>query len=295
MTTPVNNVDDILVPREQAMLANEQIPAQPAPPELEQPQEPVRVVPEEDKKASIPEQEPVPQDDPYQEAAKAEPDPVKAEKSPIDEYGNPVEKPRMYTEEELQQRIRERLSRGKHQEPVTQQQVNQEAKNFTPDPNSDESWEVQLEAFVERTIDKRQKKLSEQEWQAQEQARQSEFEDKFTSGMGKYQDFHQVVSKVPITNGVMLASRALDNPAAFVYAAAKLHPQELERISKISDPYAQSAEVGRLHERMVKARNAVSKAPKPIEAPKGDVPQNSYTRPPLEALIEQHAKQKRAR
>lgn len=295
--TEVNNIDGVLVPREQAMLANEQIPAQPAQPALEQAQEPVRQAEVEPEVNEPSEKQEVVDETDNKPVTETENKEVTSDK-PIDEYGNPVEKPRMYTEEELQQRIRDRLSRGKHMEQPQQQQqqqVQQAAKDFTPDPNSEESWETQLEAFVEKTIEKRQTKMQQQQWQEQEKARQADFEAKFTTGMEKYQDFHQVVSKAPITDGIMLASRALDNPAAFIYGAAKLHPQELQRISQIGDPYQQAAEVGRLHERMVKARNVASKAGKPLEAPKGDIPQKSYTKPNIETLIEQHAKQKRAR
>jgi len=215
------------------------------------------------------------------------------EESPIDEYGNPIEKPKMYTEEELQQRIRERLARGRYAEAPPPQQVQQAAKDFTPDPNSDESWETQLEAFVEKTIDKRQAKLSEQQWKQQEAARQAEFEEKFTTGMSKYQDFSQVVAGKDITNEIMLAARALDNPAAFIYGASKLHPQELTRIAQIKDPYAQAAEVGRLHERMVKAKNTASKAGRPLEVTKGDMPAVKNTdRPGIDVLIRQHEQQK---
>lgn len=291
MTTEVKNVDDILVPREQAMIANAQIPAQPANEVKEQVQEP--------KKVDVPIEKEVPQEEPESLSEAAEEENVveatdKTDKI-IDEYGNPVEKPRMYTEEELQQRIRERLSRGRHADQPTQQQVQQASDGFKPDPNSEDSWEQQLEAFVDRTIEKRERNLSEKQWRAQEQARQAEFEAKFTSGMGKYQDFHQVVAGKPITDTMMLAARNLNDPAAFIYGASKLHPQELERISRIADPYAQAAEVGRLHEKMVKAKKTASQAGKPLEAPKGDVPQKVYSRPSLETLIDQHAKQKRAR
>lgn len=294
-----SNIDGILVPREQAIIANQPIPAQPMNPALEQRQEPARQA-EEVKVDHINEPvkevpaAPVPEPEPEELPIAAETEEKVATDRPIDEYGNPLAKPRMYTEEELQQRIKDRL-RGRYAEQPTIQQTQQAAKDFTPDPNSEESWETQLESFVEKTIEKRQQKLNQQAWQQQEQARQAEFEGKFTAGMGKYADFNEVVGKATITDGIMMAARALDNPASFVYAASKLHPQELSRIAQISDPYAQAAEVGRLHERMVKSRNAVSKAAKPLEVPKGDVPQNQYVRPSIDQLIDQHARQKRVR
>jgi len=207
------------------------------------------------------------------------------ESSPIDEYGNPVEKPRLYTEEELNQRIRDRLSRGKYaeqeqqqyrpQQPnnYTQQQVNQaKADGFEHDPNSEETWDQQLKGFMNQVLDEREANRAEQQWRQQETAKQAEFQDKFSSGMSKYNDFHQVVAGKPITDSMMLATRNLDNPAAFVYGASKMHPQELDRISRINDPYVQAAEIGILHERMVKERKGITNAPKPIQAPRGDVP-----------------------
>jgi hypothetical protein len=213
----------------------------------------------------------------------------------IDEYGNPIEKPRMYTEEEVQQKIRERLSRGHYAKQQTQQQTQQiqkEAENFQPDTNSEETWEVQLERFIENTIEKRQNRHYEENWRKQETLRQAEFEEKFSNGMNKYKDFNQVVAGKPITNTMMLATRNLDNPAAFVYGASKLHPAELDRISKISDPYVQAAEVGRLHEKMIKERKVISSAGKPLETAKGDMPMKDSGKIPIDVRIMQHAKQK---
>lgn len=282
----VNNVDAILVPREQAMLANETIPPQPVDPEIGT----ITPNPEPEAAPITPEVEAVAPTAPETKPVET---PVEVSDSPIDEYGNPVEKPRMYSEDEVNRLIRERLSRGKFAEAPTPQQAQQAAKDFTPDPNSEETWETQLETFIEKTIEKRQTKLSQQQWQEQERVKQADFETKFTTGMSKYQDFHQVVAGKPITNDMMLAARSLENPAAFIYGAAKLHPQELARISQIADPYTQAAEVGRLHERMVKTRNTATKAAKPLETVKGDVPINRTSdRPNLDTLIRQHEKTK---
>lgn len=296
MTNQTHSVDDLLVKVENAQLGVE-IPTANIPENIPETQEtapeadlsgdgPADEVasPPSEAESQAPEQEAPPESEAKQE--------VVAE-SPIDEYGNPVEKPRMYSEEEVQRMIRDRLSRGRHAEQPTQQQVSQEAKDFKPDPNSEQPWEQQLEEFVERTIEKRDAKAKEAKWKQEERQRQAEFEDKFTKGMSKYQDFEKVVAGKPITNGIMLAARSLENPAAFIYGASKLHPQELERISRISDPYMQATEVGRLHEKMVKARAASSKAGKPLEAPKSDVPSSPVAnRPSLDTLIHLHAQQK---
>jgi len=219
--------------------------------------------------------------------------------NPIDEYGNPVEKPKMYTEEEVNRMMRERFSRGKYAEqtPQQQQQVQKAAEDFKADPDSAESWETQLEQFIDRTIEKKQRATAEEQWRQQQIAKQAEFESKFTQGMSKYADFHATLQPLAdrgaLPDSIMFATRALDNPAAFLYGAAKLHPQELERIAKIPDPYVQAAEVGRLHEKMVKTRNVNSSAARPIEPSKQDVPVKQHNQPSLEDRIHQYAKQKR--
>jgi hypothetical protein len=209
----------------------------------------------------------------------------------IDEYGNPVEKPKVYSEEEVNRIVRERLSRGRQVEQPSLQSAPQQQIQSQPE---EDNWEQQLEAFVEKTIDRRQQKLTEQQWRQQEAARQVEFESKFSSGMSGYSDFQNVVSGKPITDSMMLATRSLDNPAAFIYGAAKFHAQDLDRISKINDPYAQASEMGRLHEKMVKSSKVISSAPKPIEAVSGDMPSKKTSEyPPLDERIHQYAKQKR--
>jgi hypothetical protein len=225
--------------------------------------------------------------------------PQKAESdAPIDEYGNPVEKPKMYTQDEVNEIVRERFSRGRwadEQNKQAQQQAKKDAEGFTPDPNSEEPWQEQLEQFIDQAIDKRQRKQTQAEWQREESIRQAEFEEKFSAGMNKYQDFKQVVSGKPITDTMMLAARNLENPAAFIYAAAKMHPKELERISQIKDSYIQASEVGRLHEKMVRSASSVSKAPKPIDVPKGDMAPKSLAQPSLEERIHSYGKQKMGR
>jgi hypothetical protein len=215
--------------------------------------------------------------------------------SPIDEYGNPVEKARLYTEEELNQRIRDRLSRGKYAEEQYQppQQPIQQPQQQVDD-DVEEDWRTQLRREIRTEMTQAQQEANENAWRQQESAKQADFESKFTSGMGKYQDFQQVVANKPITDHMLLATRNLDNPAAFIYGAAKLHPQELSRIASIQDPYAQASEVGRLHERMIKERKVASDAHKPLQAPKGDLPQkNAPSKISLEDRIQQYAKQKR--
>jgi hypothetical protein len=219
-----------------------------------------------------------------------------------DEYGNKIQKKqKLYTEEEVNQRIRERLSRGRYAQEnnqVTQQQVQQvqqqAAQDFQADPNSDVSWEKQLADFVDNRLEQKSKEYSERQWKAQEQQAQAQFEEKFNAGFSKYSDFRDVVENQPITNSMLMATRSMNDPAAFIYAAAKQQPKELQRIASIPDPYQQAAEMGRLEERMRKART-VSRAPKPSTKVKSDVNSSYNENPSVDNRILSDAKRKLGR
>jgi len=217
--------------------------------------------------------------------------PQVSDKSPIDEYGNPVAPAKTYTEDEVQRMMRERLARVKQPDPVHTPAVSQPAPE-----EGEQDWRQELKTFVKQTLGEVTQEEQQAQWRHQESQRQADFESKFNVGMAKYQDFHSVVANKPITKDMMLATRSLDNPAAFIYGASKLHPQELGRIAEIADPYQQAAEIGRLHEKMVRTHNGVSNIPKPITPPKGDLPNKKVNdRPSIDTLIVQHAEQKNKR
>jgi hypothetical protein len=217
-----------------------------------------------------------------------------------DEYGNKVPKSKTYTEEEVQAMIRKRLKLH-HEEKAQQQQYQpppqqyqQPTEEFQHDQSSEQPWEVQLENHIKQTVQKLETEKHQVAWQQEQQRAQAEFESRFTNGMSKYADFSDVVSGKPITNGIMMAARSMSDPAAFIYAVAKQQPKELERISQITDPYVQAAEVGRLEERMKKART-VSRAPKPIAKTRGDMADKGAVKQNLDDLIRQDAKRKLGR
>jgi hypothetical protein len=286
------NIDDVLV----RAMSNEAVSPQVPVVEASSNNESQTVEPEvaEKELAPVPEpssEPPAKQEQPLETAANQPETPAD---SPIDEYGNPVEKQKLYTEEEVQRLIHDRLSRGRRAEQPQPQQVQQIQQDFKADENSDEPWDVQLKRFVDQTIDERERKRTEQQWQQQQNAKQVDFESKFTTGMNKYSDFHQVVAGKPITDHMLLATRGLDNPAAFIYGACKLHPTELDRIARIEDPYAQASEVGRLHEKMIKERKLASNSPRPLDTPKGDIPQKVISpQPSIDERIHSYARQKR--
>lgn len=211
--------------------------------------------------------------------------------SSLDEYGNEKPKQRMYTEEEhrelVNKAVRERLARGNHS--TNQQTATEQATQFSYNPDSEQTWEQQLERFVENTVNKLTQKQVQQQKLAQEQAAEQEFAERFTTGMERFHDFRDVVGSQPITDPMTLALRGVADPAAFIYAASKKHPTELDRISKLRDPYKQMVEMGKLEERMRK-RPEGTKAPRPISRTSDDSPmkeQKKSKEPSIEDLIAQ--------
>lgn len=228
----------------------------------------------------------------------AENDGVKSQdQQDTDDYGNKVPKAKVYTEEEVQAMIRKRLKlhhEEKVVQPIPQQPMQQQAESFEHDQSSEQPWEVQLENHIKQTVQKLETEKQQVAWHAEQQRAQADFESRFTNGMSKYSDFSEVVGGKSITNGIMMAARSMSDPAAFIYAAAKQQPKELERISQITDPYVLAAEVGRLEERMKKART-ISKAPKPPTKTKGDIADKGAIKQNLDDLIRHDAKRKLGR
>lgn len=241
--------------------------------QINQAQKPPVVAPSPAPEVSAP-PPPAPESAPALEAdvprgTESEPEPESKDQGPIDEYGNPIAPPKVYTEEEVNRMMRERFSRGKWAEQP------QPAPQVAPQPQAqpgEENWEEQLNTYIDKRVETRERDRQERAWREDQAAKQADFEARFSSGMNKYQDFHQVVASQPISDSMLLATRTLENPAAFVYGAAKLYPQDLAKISHINDPIAQAAEIGRLHEKMVKNQTKLSAAPKPIETAKSDLP-----------------------
>lgn len=208
----------------------------------------------------------------------------------VDDYGNPVAKARTYSEDEVQRMIRDRLQRGQVTQPP-QAQVQQAVEGFEVDPNNADNWETQLEQFVEKTLHKVSQKEQQKQFRERELAKQADFESKFTTGMDKYKDFHDVVGKLPITDSIMMATREMKDPAAFLYAASKTQPDEVKRIASLTDPFHQATEIGRLEERMRKTR-AVSQAAKPLAQTKSDTAPKYEPKRSIDQLIHSHAKSK---
>lgn len=221
--------------------------------------------------------------------------------SEVDDYGNEKALSRTFTEDQVNEKINEAVRRrieqfernaGQSQQNKTQiQQAAQQG--FEYNAESPESWQQQLESFVEQTVTKMGQKQTQQALQMKEQHAHAEFEQKFRTGMGKFNDYVNVVGQQPITDAMTLASRGMNDPAAFFYAASKRAPQELQRIAQIPDQYAQMVEIGKLEERMRQSKPTNgTRTPKPIGKMQEDssIPHQTKKREPtIEELIAKDA------
>lgn len=211
-----------------------------------------------------------------------------------DEYGNESEPENKEIRERLKKQAKKFQSeiddlRHQLQNQGASREVQQAAKDFEYNPDESGDWQQQLASFVKQTVNNMSREQEESQSRQQEHAAQQQFESKFRDGMGKFDDFREVISELPfqITNPMTLATRGMDNPAAFLYAAAKRNPQDLERISKIRDPYAQMTEMGKLEERMRKNKPS-TKAPRPLSRSHEDSPlpqSKKKSEPSIEDLI----------
>lgn len=183
-----------------------------------------------------------------------------------DEYGNEVSteqestKPaeRYYTQAEVQQMMQERLER--------------QARNMQKQSSDDEDspdFQQQLKSMIENAVTEVQQKNAARQQQEIEMQRQQEFEDKFRRGTTRFKDFTNVVANKPISDYMLQATSGMNDPSGFIYAACKRAPEEVERISKITNPYAQVLEIAKLESKL-KTGKTTTQAPRPIKGTKGD-------------------------
>lgn len=193
----------------------------------------------------------------------------------LDEYGNKKErmskgmKDRLDRKEKQHQR---EIEQREHELQVLRQQlanqgasgqVQKAAADFKYDPNDEASWQQQLTDFVKHTVKNMNEDESQKQRQVQEQAAEEAFTKKFRDGMKRFDDFYEVVGAQPMDNAMTLSLRGMADPSAFIYAASKRQPQEIERISKLPDPYARMVEMGKLEERM-RRNKPTTKTPRPL-------------------------------
>ncbi len=277
----ISNIDDLLMG-----VGNSQQPATPEHKEkLEDEKEPIKEIEEdapqydhidsdasEDSKDDDQSDDSDNQDDEGEDFDKK---PEKQSHDEEDEYGNKKErmskgmKERLDRKEKQHQReIEQRDLELQHlRQQLNQQgaspQVQQAAKDFKYDEDADGSWQQQLTDFVKQTVTGMHSEQQNQQRAIQEENIQREFAQKFTKGMERFADFREVVGSQPVDDAMTLSLRGMNDPTAFIYAASKRHPQEIERISKLPDPYMRMVEMGKLEERM-RRNKPTTKAPRPL-------------------------------
>ena len=294
---PTSNIDDILL--------SGKTTTQPSTPEhnfVEVEPEPLNeiadaiVVPEPEKVDTYNLSEDEPEAKPIEKAA-----------SEIDDYGNERAAPKTYTEDEVNERInhavRERFSRmERNQQPqqpqYTQQQVQQASQGFDYNADNPETWQQQLDKYIDHRLDTRDYTRAQQAYEQRERNMEAEFHSRFQEGMKRFPDFTEVVSKQPFTDVMTKALRSFSDPAAFVMAASKRAPKELEKIAGYEDPVKQIVELGKLEERMRQSKPlANTKTPKPIGKIQEDssIPHSSKQKEPtIEQLIAMDAAKRKA-
>ncbi len=198
-----------------------------------------------------------------------------------DEYGNKKERMSKGMKERLDRKEKQYqrdIEQRDHELQVLRQQLSQKgaspevqqaAADFKYDPNDEGSWQQQLTDFVKQTVNSMTTETQQRERAVKEDQVQREFHKKFTQGMDRFGDFREVVGAQPMDDAMTLSLRAMADPSAFIYAASKRHPQEIERISKLADPYARIAEMGKLEERM-RRNKPTTKTPRPLGRTKED-------------------------
>lgn len=212
-----------------------------------------------------------------------------------DEYGSKKQSDKEYytrdeVKAEVNRAVRERLERMKNK--PNQGEVEQIADDFEYKENEAGDWQQQLRKFIRSELSSVAEETAKQQQQRQEDERNQKFEQKFQEGMEHYPDFKETVINQPLNDNMVKATRALDNPAGFLYAASKNASKELERISQISDPYKQQGEMIRLEERLRKSKKS-TKAPKPAsKMPKGEAATGSQD---VDSLINRSAMEKAKR
>jgi hypothetical protein len=259
----ISNIDDLLM----GGVGNSQ---QPSTPEYQDAPEPVEEI---ENDVEYDDNPPVIDEAPEDESSEHQEELPKNAKEPTketDEYGN--------EKEPENEAIRERLARQarKHEAEINElraqlaaqgasREVQKAAKDFEYDPEASGDWQQQLASFVKQTVNTMTREQEQERHQQFEMEEQRKFESKFRDGMERFDDFREVISSLPcqITDAMTLATRGMENPAAFLYAAAKRNPAELERISKIRDPFAQAREMGNL-EASMRRNKQTTKAPRPL-------------------------------
>jgi hypothetical protein len=190
----------------------------------------------------------------------------------IEEHRKILEEQKRAANERMNQEIRRRLEKNKGDE-LSDPYVTQQAQPQGEQSQQDIDWEKELDNYigeaVNRTLTTREQKAKEQEIQRKAQEEMSKFEQKFNSGVERYDDFVQALESAPLKPSMLIATKSMKDPAAFWYHASKTKNEDLKRIAALENPVDQAVELGRLESSMRKG-NSATQASKPPASVSGD-------------------------
>lgn len=211
-------------------------------------------------------------------------------KSQEDEYGNKKE----VLSKNMQKRIKK--IEQKHAAEIAElraqlvqagasREVQKAAEDFKFDPASEDDFEEQFAQMVRQTIAKDEQMRNQKAIQQQEYQEEQEFRGRFEKGMHRFDDFIEVVNDKPIDAAMTMALRGIQDPAAFIYAASKRMPKELERISQLKSPHDRYAEMIRLESKL-RSTKPSTKAPRPLGRSQDDTNTHAAPKKKNEETIE---------
>jgi len=152
-----------------------------------------------------------------------------------------------------------------------------------------------LKPIIQETFADIEHSQRQRQFQQIEEAAHRRLISEFTKAEREFENFSEIVNAQPVDEAMQMALRGMDKPAAFIYAASTRYPAELQRISKIPDPYARIVAMGKLEGKIIKETKPSTSAPKPVSRTQEDtsIPQKKEKRDDtIEDLIAQSQKKK---
>lgn len=175
---------------------------------------------------------------------------------------------RKFSQAELDEMIGKRLARERRKwerESVRQPQPAPVASDKPLDQSQFENPYEYADALAERKAEELLRQREEQKHQTEVLDRYAEAEE---TARDKYDDFEQVAynPRIPITDAMAKTIQHSDIGPDIAYYLGS-NPKEAERISRISDPFVQAKEIGRIESSLVSnpPLKKVSSAPAPIK------------------------------
>ncbi|NBW51104.1 MAG: hypothetical protein EBR49_13660 [Betaproteobacteria bacterium] len=160
-----------------------------------------------------------------------------------------AEKPKVFSQEEVDALISKRLAREQRKWERTQKQAAlPEAPKELPPADSFESTEAYADALAEQ---KARELVARREAERQQAELLEAYHDREEEARTKYEDFEQVAynQNLPITTVMAQTIQASDvGPDVAYYLGS--NPREADRISRLS-PYLQAKEIGKIEAKLV--------------------------------------------